>query len=777
LHYVLVKSRSKVPAQRGWTSLPPVSPDWEAVRRGDYNIGVLLGGDLVDVDLDDDLAVRIAPEVLPYTLTYGRQSRRRSHYLYRLDGGSIDTTKWKLPNGAMLLELRSSGAQSVVPPSIHPSGEQYEWDEYDDAVLDDLVDKVTAIDADTLRRSCSLLAFLTALAHAWLPSVRHELALATAGYLAKNGITRDDARRFVRAVAAAAGDEEVHDRIRAVEDTYTRLNRGEAVAGYSVLKDFLPPRVLAWVDDERDYAVARLKRLQEREELKRLKELEREQMRKLKELERVQKEQEREERRRLKELEREERRKLKELEQEECRKLKELQRQEKELEKELQRSIANEILTELASYVSPNHVYTEAGWYRREGNRFVYARQGRYSFASVIAAERFPDRIVDIANLRTKLHNIAPLVLKNHAGALDDFDAPPYLVNTDHGVFDLSKLAYVESDARFTYSLNVRYVEDEPRHWLEHLERVLPEPWKREYLQRLLGSALLGVVPQRMSWWYGKGRNGKSATVFVIESVLEPLVLKVDEALFDIRSAESQYRLAMMRGKRLVIVQDMTKYNARSAVLKAMLSGDTITARQIYGVPFQFRPQATLVVTSNNLPEFDSNDEGTWRRVSVLPWDVQIPEDENLPFHEFMERFESERDAIFSWMARGARKFIDAGFVFDTEESQSYVSSVRTEVDPVASFIELHCDVTGDAADVIPCSEVYERFMSWCTEEGLPIPSRHAFGREMRRYALDGKSHLQRIGGKPVKVYRGIRWQRGVDTTADEGVASVLDQL
>lgn len=729
MHYVLVKSRSKVPAQRGWTSLPPVSPDWEAVRRGDYNVGVLLGGDLVDVDLDDDLAVRIAPEVLPYTLTYGRQSRRRSHYLYRLDDGSIDTTKWKLPNGTMLLELRSSGAQSVIPPSIHPSGEQYEWDEYDNAVLDDLVDKVTAIDADTLRRSCSLLAFLTALAHAWLPSVRHELALATAGYLAKSGTTRDDARRFVRIVAVAAGDDEVHDRIRAVEDTYTRLNRGEAVAGYSVLKDFLPPRVLVWVDDERDYAVARLKRLQER--------------------------------------------KLKELEQEERRKPKELQRQ----EKELQRSIANEILTELASYVSPNHVYTEAGWYRREGNRFVYARQGRYSFVSVIATERFPDRIVDIANLRTKLHNIAPLVLKNHTGALDDFDAPPYLVNTDYGVFDLSKLAYVESDARFTYSLNVRYVEEEPRHWLEHLERVLPEPWKREYLQRLLGSALLGVVPQRMSWWYGKGRNGKSATVYVIESVLEPLVLKVDEALFDIRSSESQYRLAMMRGKRLVIVQDMTKYNARSAVLKAMLSGDTITARQIYGVPFQFRPQATLVVTSNNLPEFDSNDEGTWRRVSVLPWEVQIPEDENLPFHEFMERFESERDAIFSWMARGAQAFIADGFVFDTEESQMYVSSVRTEVDPVASFIELHCDVTGDAGDILPCSEVYERFMSWCTEEGLPIPSRSAFGREMRRYTLDGKSHLQRVGGKPVKVYRGIRWQRSVDTTADEGVTSVLDQL
>jgi putative DNA primase/helicase len=708
MHYVLVKSRSKVPAQRGWTSLPPVAPDWEAVRRGDYNVGVLLGDDLVDVDLDDDLAARIAPEVLPYTLTYGRQSRRRSHYLYRLDDGSIDTTKWKLPNGALLLELRSSGAQSVVPPSTHPSGEQYEWDEYDNAVLDDLLDRVAAVDADTLRRSCSLLAFLTALAHAWLPSVRHELALATAGYLAKSGFARDDARRFVRAVAAAVADEEVYDRVRAVEDTYTRLQRGEAVVGYSALKELLPPRVLAWMNNERDIGV-RLKGLEEK------------------------KQQEREERQRL---------------------------------KELQRSTENEILTELATYVSPNHVYTEAGWYRREGNRFVFARQGIYSFVSVIAAERFPDHIVDIANLRTKLYNIAPIVLKNHTASLDDFDAPPYLVNTDYGVFDLSKLAYVEHEARFTYSLSVKYVEDEPRHWLAHLERVLPEPWKRQYLQRLLGSALLGVVPQSLSWWYGKGRNGKSATVYVIESVLAPLVLKVDEALFDIRSAESQYRLAMMRGKRLAIVQDLTKYNVRSAVLKALLSGDTITARQIYGVPFQFRPQATLIVTSNNLPEFDSNDEGTWRRVSVLPWEVQIPEDENLPFHEFMERFESERDAIFSWMARGAQAFIANGFVFDTEESRKYVSSVRTEVDPVASFLALLCDVTGDAEDVIPCAEIYERFEAWCTDEGLPLPSRQAFGREMRRYTVDGKSNLQRLGGRPTKVYRGIRW-RGVDTTTD----------
>jgi len=79
----------------------------------------------------------------------------------------------------------------------------------------------------------------------WTPGQRHTLALGLAGLLAKNGWPEDKATEAVAAAARAAGDEEEHDRIRAVEDTYRGLAEGKEVAGAALLEGALPPQVFA----------------------------------------------------------------------------------------------------------------------------------------------------------------------------------------------------------------------------------------------------------------------------------------------------------------------------------------------------------------------------------------------------------------------------------------------------------------------------------------------------------------------------------------------------
>ena len=83
-------------------------------------------GWLVDVDLDCPEAIALADEYLPPTHSItGRPSALRSHRWYIAVGAK--TEKHTDPtNGSMIVELRSTGAQTVVGPSIHPSGELYE---------------------------------------------------------------------------------------------------------------------------------------------------------------------------------------------------------------------------------------------------------------------------------------------------------------------------------------------------------------------------------------------------------------------------------------------------------------------------------------------------------------------------------------------------------------------------------------------------------------------------------------------------------------------------
>src|SRR5437899_11891853 len=97
--------------------------DVEATFAEPCNLGVETGeisGGLVDVDLDCLEAVEIAPAFLPSTeMIWGRNGERR-HYGYISPG--LTTSRL-----GTLVEVRSNGLQTMVPPSLHPDGGSVEW--------------------------------------------------------------------------------------------------------------------------------------------------------------------------------------------------------------------------------------------------------------------------------------------------------------------------------------------------------------------------------------------------------------------------------------------------------------------------------------------------------------------------------------------------------------------------------------------------------------------------------------------------------------------------
>ncbi|MEW4530613.1 bifunctional DNA primase/polymerase [Maioricimonas sp. JC845] len=119
----------KQPVVRGWPALRIAADDVPQHFAAEGNIGLILGspsGGLVDVDLDCAEARELADEYLPPTPAItGRPSAPASHRWYI--GRGVKTTKHQDPvDRSMLVELRSTGAQTVVGPSIHPSGEPYD---------------------------------------------------------------------------------------------------------------------------------------------------------------------------------------------------------------------------------------------------------------------------------------------------------------------------------------------------------------------------------------------------------------------------------------------------------------------------------------------------------------------------------------------------------------------------------------------------------------------------------------------------------------------------
>lgn len=148
-----VPHKAKAPCVRGWHSLRLTIDDLPRhFGAPPANIGALLGEPsswIVDVDLDHRGAVALADRFLPPTgMVWGREGKPRSHRLYRLTRPA-ETRKWASRPGGMILELRSTGCQSIAPGSTHPSGEAVRWDHDGEPAL---------IDPEALVASCDALA-------------------------------------------------------------------------------------------------------------------------------------------------------------------------------------------------------------------------------------------------------------------------------------------------------------------------------------------------------------------------------------------------------------------------------------------------------------------------------------------------------------------------------------------------------------------------------------------------------------------------------------------
>src|SRR3989454_7153550 len=231
-----VPHRSKKPVLNGWPDLRLSAADLARHFDGQpSNLGVLLGvpsGWLVDADLDCDEALRLGPALLPPTGShFGRASKRSSHRLYVVTT-AVHTEKFVDPDSdTTLVELRSTGAQTIFPGSVHEGGKAITWDEDG---------KPAAIDGATLRRAVAELAVACLLARHWpAKGHRHDAALAAAGLLVRGGLNEVRAAQIVYHAALAAGDDEAADRKQDVVTTVAKLAAGEPVTGRPTLAETL----------------------------------------------------------------------------------------------------------------------------------------------------------------------------------------------------------------------------------------------------------------------------------------------------------------------------------------------------------------------------------------------------------------------------------------------------------------------------------------------------------------------------------------------------------
>jgi hypothetical protein len=258
LRPIPIPLREKAPRIDSWPSLMLTKSDLPQYFNGaPSNLGVILGDSYgtADVDLDCSEAIAAAPELLPETaMIFGRQSKPASHYFYRSDPPTRSKRFLDPVTKACLVELRCQksdgqvGLQTVVPPSIHPEGEQIRFEK-------DFDRHPGNVDAVTLQAAVAKVAAVSLLARHWPGEKcgRNQTFMALGGALARGGLALDQAIAFHRALYRALwGLRADLEAARAeVLATYEKHSEGFQTTGRRSLTELLNKRAvgtsLAWL--------------------------------------------------------------------------------------------------------------------------------------------------------------------------------------------------------------------------------------------------------------------------------------------------------------------------------------------------------------------------------------------------------------------------------------------------------------------------------------------------------------------------------------------------
>ncbi len=342
----------------------------------------------------------------------------------------------------------------------------------------------------------------------------------------------------------------------------------------------------------------------------------------------------------------------------------------------------------------------------------------------------------------------------------DDLDADPFLLNCRNGVLDLRTGELGDHDPKLllTRMTGAAYRPNAAgKNFAAFLRRVQTDEGMRAFLARLLGHALEGqVVSHILPIFYGSGANGKSTLLEAVAGALGDYAGPADPELLTAKSFDAHPTgTADLCGLRLAILHegDAGRRLAEGTV-KRLTGGDRIKARRMREDFWSFAPSHTFVMATNHKPIVTGTDEGIWRRLRLVPWDVVIPaeiRDEELPSKRALEL-----DAVLAWLVAGYADWHEHG-LSDPAKVTEATRSFRGESDALGRFIREAC-VAGPAQQALS-ADLFAAWSKWCAGEGEDPGSQTAFSLAMTNRGYDKKATS--VG----KLWQGI----GIAAEAERG--------
>lgn len=301
-------------------------------------------------------------------------------------------------------------------------------------------------------------------------------------------------------------------------------------------------------------------------------------------------------------------------------------------------------------------------------------------------------------------------------------DADEFLLNLPSGTCDLRTGAVREHNAQdyITKQTAVDPSGDGMDVWEDALQTFFQgDADLIRYVQEIVGLAAIGkVYIEALVIAYGEGRNGKSTFWNTIARVLGTYSGNMSADTLTVGCKRNvKPELAEAKGKRMIIAAELEEgMRLNTSNVKQLCSTDEIYAEKKYKAPFSYVPTHTLVLYTNHLPRVGAIDQGTWRRLIVIPFNAKIEGKADIKnYSDFL--FKTAGGAVLSWIIEGAKRVIASDYkIVQPRVVQDAIQKYKENNDWLAHFLDDCCEV-GDDFEA-KSGEFYNAYRSYCLQMG-----------------------------------------------------------
>lgn len=318
----------------------------------------------------------------------------------------------------------------------------------------------------------------------------------------------------------------------------------------------------------------------------------------------------------------------------------------------------------------------------------------------------------------------------------EDFDKDKFLFNVQNGYLDLNtgELHDHDKSKMFTRISEVEFTtnSDSPN-WDKFLHEIScgRKDWI-DYMQRLIGYSLSGSTKeQKMFVLLGNGRNGKSVFINILNKIFGNYAMNItpQAIMTSHNKGNATPEIAKLDGARLVTTTEPNEGDRfDEGLIKQITGGDKINARFLHQNDFEYIPQFKLFMATNHKPFIRGTDEGIWRRMVIIPFELELAKSDIN--YNLQKELEKESSAILNWAVDGYIKYLKHG-LDEPDCIRSERDEYRTEMDSISAFLQ-ECTIERDG-EREKSSDLFDAYNNWATKNNQYKMSSTKFGRELKK--------------------------------------------